>query len=70
MYTLKRYGTDKKGQKERKKSIWGNIISDFNIPSLFYHSEKNSDGIQGLFSTIQSVLMTPREDRCPGQSPW
>lgn len=59
MYTSKRYGTDKKGKKKGKNQ-YGEIsfliaMKHFNVPYLFYHSKKNYDGIQDLFSTIQSV---------------
>lgn len=70
MYTSKSYDADKKGQKERKKSIWKNILFDccgqFQC-SLFVLSftKKTSDGIQGLFSTIQNVFMMLREDSPP-----
>lgn len=68
MYTSKSYDADKKRQKERKKSIWKNILSDccgqFQC-SLFVLSftKKTSDAIQGLFSTIQNVFMILREDK-------
>lgn len=55
MYTSKRHDTDRERAKRKKKNQYGKIsfliaVNHFNVPYLFYHSKKGSDGIQAYLA--------------------